>query len=190
MQVKLEFYYIREVDDVLGKKFYWNTSCEWSTKYVTLCLNAINIKLIRYQFWCTRCAFRLIKSRQWYSGRKSWKSQKCENYKRAKKTKYCAMKLSQIRQKIELCMREIILRFEMNFKKKLLFSWQNYLYSYFKQVPKYLATGLKRPSGTNSPPAEASTQGLKYKTNTIPILMHQMRISTNQVSVMSFVCKV
>jgi hypothetical protein len=53
------------------------------------------------------------------------------------------------------------------------------LYSYFKQVLKYLATGLKRPSGTNSPPAEASTQGLKYKTNTIPILMHQMRISTN-----------
>jgi hypothetical protein len=52
----------------------------------------------------------------------------------------------------------------------------------FKEVPKYLATGLKRPSGTNSPPAEASTQGLKCKTNTIPILMHQMRISTNQVS--------
>jgi hypothetical protein len=37
---------------------------------------------------------------------------------------------------------------------------------------------LKRPSGTYSPPAEASTQGLKCKTNTIPILMHQMRIST------------
>jgi hypothetical protein len=37
----------------------------------------------------------------------------------------------------------------------------------FKQVPKYLATGLTRPSGTNSPPAEASTQGLKCKTNTI-----------------------
>jgi hypothetical protein len=47
---------------------------------------------------------------------------------------------------------------------------------------KYLATGLKRPSGTNSPPAESSTQGLKCKTNTIPILMHQMHISTNQVS--------
>jgi hypothetical protein len=35
----------------------------------------------------------------------------------------------------------------------------------FKQVPKYLATGLKRPSGTYSPPAEASTQGFKCKTN-------------------------
>ena len=51
-----------------------------------------------------------------------------------------------------------------------------------KQIPKYLPTGLKRPSGTNSPPAEASTQGLKCKVNTIPILMHQMRISTNEVS--------
>jgi hypothetical protein len=35
-----------------------------------------NVKLIRYQFWCTRCAFRLIKSLQWCSGRKSWKSPK------------------------------------------------------------------------------------------------------------------
>jgi hypothetical protein len=26
------------------------------------------------------------------------------------------------------------------------------------QVPRYFATGLKRPSGTNSPPVEASTQ--------------------------------
>jgi hypothetical protein len=48
----------------------------------------------------------------------------------------------------------------------------------FKQVPKYLATGLQRPSRTYSPPAEASTQGLKCKTNTIKILMHQMHIST------------
>jgi hypothetical protein len=38
----------------------------------------------------------------------------------------------------------------------------------FKQVPKYSVTGLQRPSGTCSPPAEASTQGLKCKTNTIP----------------------
>jgi hypothetical protein len=53
----------------------------------------------------------------------------------------------------------------------------------FKQIPKYFATGLKRPSRTNSPPAaEASTQELKCKTNIIPILMHQMHISTDQVS--------
>jgi hypothetical protein len=29
-----------------------------------------DLGLIRYQFWCTRCAFRLIKYLQWYSGRK------------------------------------------------------------------------------------------------------------------------
>jgi hypothetical protein len=35
-----------------------------------------NVKLIRYQFWCTSCAFRLLKSLQWYSGRKKkWKSE-------------------------------------------------------------------------------------------------------------------
>jgi hypothetical protein len=43
----------------------------------------INVKLIRYQFWCIRCAFRVIKSLQWYSGRKSWKSENnCEHCKR------------------------------------------------------------------------------------------------------------
>jgi hypothetical protein len=34
------------------------------------------VKLICYQFWCTKYAFRLIKSLQWCSGRKSWKSEK------------------------------------------------------------------------------------------------------------------
>jgi hypothetical protein len=29
----------------------------------------------------------------------------------------------------------------------------------FKQIPKYLATGLRQPQGTNSPAAKASTQG-------------------------------
>jgi hypothetical protein len=32
-----------------------------------------------------------------------------------------------------------------------------------KQVPKYLATGLNRPSGTYSLPVEASIHGLKCK---------------------------
>jgi hypothetical protein len=35
-----------------------------------------NVKLIRYQFWCTRYAFRLIKSLQWCLGWKRWKSEK------------------------------------------------------------------------------------------------------------------
>jgi hypothetical protein len=43
----------------------------------------------------------------------SW-GKNCEKYKRAEKNKYYAMKLNQIRRRIELCMREIILRFEMN----------------------------------------------------------------------------
>jgi hypothetical protein len=47
---------------------------------------SFNVKLIRYQFWCTRCVFRLLKSPQWYSGRKSWKTKNnCENCKRAEK---------------------------------------------------------------------------------------------------------
>ena len=92
------------------------------------------------------------------------------------------MKLNQIRQRVELCMREIILRFEMIFFKFYFFLDSIIHIRIFKQVPKYLATGLKRPSGTNSPQAMASTQKLKCKTNTLPILMHQMRISTNQVS--------
>jgi hypothetical protein len=34
------------------------------------CYKEWNVKQIRYQFWCTRCAFRLLKSHQWYLGRK------------------------------------------------------------------------------------------------------------------------
>jgi hypothetical protein len=33
-------------------------------------------KTNRYKFWCTRCAFRLIRSLPWCSIRKSWKSEK------------------------------------------------------------------------------------------------------------------
>jgi hypothetical protein len=50
------------------------------------------------------------------------------------------------------------------------------------QIPKYLATGLYRPSVTYRLPAEAWTQGLKCKTNTLTVLKHQMRISITQVS--------
>jgi hypothetical protein len=42
------------------------------------------------------------------------RKQYCENCIRADKTKHYAMKLSQIHRMIELCLREIILRFEMN----------------------------------------------------------------------------
>ena len=43
-------------------------------------------KTVRYRFWCTRCAFRLMKSRQWYLDRKSWKSGK-KNVKSVKSGK-------------------------------------------------------------------------------------------------------
>jgi hypothetical protein len=75
---------------------------------------ATNVKLIRYQFWRTRCAFRLIKSLQWYSGLKSWKSENnWENCKRAEKTQILCHEMNQICRRIELCIREIILPFEM-----------------------------------------------------------------------------
>jgi hypothetical protein len=67
---------------------------------------------------------------------------KCENWKsRRMKTKESAMKLSQIRRRIELCMREIILRFEMNLKIYFFLDSSIHI-RISKQVPKYLATGL------------------------------------------------
>jgi hypothetical protein len=44
-----------------------------------------NVKLIRYQFWCTRCAFRLLKSLLWYSCQKRKSENNCENCIRAEK---------------------------------------------------------------------------------------------------------
>jgi hypothetical protein len=56
--------------------------CKWHRRFS----DRKNVKLIQYQFWCTRCAFRLLKSLQWYSGRKSWKSEK-KNVKTVSKPK-------------------------------------------------------------------------------------------------------
>jgi hypothetical protein len=84
----------------------------------------MNVKLIRYQLWYTRCAFRLLKSHSDAQVEKVGNpKKKCKNWKsRRIKTKQSAMKLNQIRRRIELCLREIILRFEMNLQN-LLFSW-------------------------------------------------------------------
>jgi hypothetical protein len=100
----------------------------------------MNVKLIRYQFCCTRCAFWLLKSLQWCLGRKSSKSgKKCENWKSCRmKTKQSAMNLSQIRQRIELCLRNLILRFEISLQN-LLFSWRFNSYSYFKASAEVLS---------------------------------------------------
>jgi hypothetical protein len=40
-----------------------------------------DVKLVRYQFWCTRCAFWLHKSLQWYSGRKKLEIRKKKLWK-------------------------------------------------------------------------------------------------------------
>jgi hypothetical protein len=55
------------------------------------------------------------------------------------------MKLNQIRLRIEICMREIILRLEMNFQNFNFFFTVLFILVFLKHVPKYLATGLKRP---------------------------------------------
>jgi hypothetical protein len=62
--------------------------------------------------------------------------QKCENWKNHRmKNNKSAMKLSQIRRRIEICLREIIVRFEMNLQN-LLFTGQLNSYLYFKASTK------------------------------------------------------
>jgi hypothetical protein len=85
------------------------------------------------------------------------------------------MNIEAMRRRLEICTREIILHFI--FIYFFLVSFIHIRIS--KQALKYLAIGLERPSDICSLPAEASTQGLKCKSNAIPILIHQMRISTN-----------
>jgi hypothetical protein len=95
--------------------------------------------LCMYMYPCS--VFRLIKSLQWCLGRKSWKfrRKKIENWtSRRMKTKQCAMKLSQVHRRIELCLREIILPFEMNLQN-LIFSWQFNSHSYLKASTEVLS---------------------------------------------------
>jgi hypothetical protein len=52
---------------------------DWMPRFAIKFYNKqVYVKLIRYQFWCTRCTFRLLKSLQWYSGLKSWTSKNKE----------------------------------------------------------------------------------------------------------------
>jgi hypothetical protein len=60
---------------------------------------------------------------------------------RRMKTKQSVMKLSQIGRRIELCLKEIVLRFGMNLQN-LLFLDSSIHICILKQVPKYLANGL------------------------------------------------
>jgi hypothetical protein len=63
-----------------------------------------------------------------------------------KPNKCCVMKLSQICRRIELCMREIILPFEMNLQN-LLFSGQNYSYSYSQAITEVLSYWAEETPG-------------------------------------------
>ena len=65
---------------------------------------------------------------------------KCENCKEPKKS-YSAMKLSQIRRRKELCMREISFVSRWIYEIYLLLDSFIHIRIY-KQIPKYLATGL------------------------------------------------
>jgi hypothetical protein len=90
----------------------------------------VYVKLIRYQFWCTRCAFRLLKSLQWYSGRKSWKSEKknCENCVRAEKTKYCNMYMYSLYRNVWLVCKasqNIVLYIELSAGTSMKQVWNN-----------------------------------------------------------------
>ena len=60
---------------------------------------------------------------------------------KSRKKSYCAMKLSQIRRRKELCMREI--SFVSRWIYEISFLFDNFIHiRIFKQIPKYLATGL------------------------------------------------
>jgi hypothetical protein len=75
------------------------------------------------------------------------KKKKCENCIRAEKTKYCAMKLSQIRRRIEPCMREIILRFEMNLYKFTFFLIDLFIFVFLSKYRSTYLLGCRNPQG-------------------------------------------
>ena len=67
--------------------------------------------------------------------------EKCKEPKKKQNKSYCAMKLSQIRRRKELCMREI--SFVSKWIYEIYFLLDSFIHiRIFKQIPKYLATGL------------------------------------------------
>jgi hypothetical protein len=98
----------RAADLVLWKP---DTYCTDFSRWLVL----YSAKLLRYQHWCTKWAFWLIRiSSVVFKPKKLEIWKQLWNLQKNHPTKYYAMKLSQIRQRIELWMRETILRFEMN----------------------------------------------------------------------------
>jgi hypothetical protein len=66
---------------------------------------------------------------------------KCEHYERPNNNQTEFHEIEPKRRKLDLCMRDIILRFEMNLWNLLYSSHFNSI-RILKQVPKYVATGL------------------------------------------------
>jgi hypothetical protein len=96
--------------------------------------NVTEWKLIRYQFWCTRCTSRLLKSLQWCSGWKSWKSEKNVKTERAVGWKPNRVPWNWAKSVEERAMPEGDNPSFWNDRSIHIRIW--------KQVPKYLATGL------------------------------------------------
>jgi hypothetical protein len=78
------------------------------------------------------------------------------------------MKLSQIRRRIELCMKEIIFRPEMNLQN-LLFAWRNYSYSYSQASTEVLSYRAEEILGNQQSTSKGLHPGAKmqnwYDTN-------------------------
>jgi hypothetical protein len=71
----------------------------------------LDVKFIRYQFWCTRCIFRQFMPLQWCPGRKKKGNPKCYDCKNTTKFLQIAVKWSQIYRRIELCMMKLTFHF-------------------------------------------------------------------------------
>jgi hypothetical protein len=97
-----------------------------------------------------------------------------------KRTK-SATKLSQTHWRIELCKTAIIPRFEMNVYKVIVF-WQYDSYSYFKTSTEVISYWAIENLGDSKSTSRGFHPRVQMSNNTIPILMHQIRISTDDVS--------
>jgi hypothetical protein len=71
------------------------------------------------------------------------------------------MIVNQIRRRIELCMREIILRFEINFKNLTFFLDSIIQIRIFKQVPKYFSNWAEETLGDLQSTSSCLDPGVK-----------------------------
>jgi hypothetical protein len=120
--------YIKMKPYFLKKEKKNNSTIKWCKT------NMLTILMHQMRFSTTQFSSVMLSS-------KKLEIRKCENWEsRRMKTKQSAMKLSQIRRRIytELCLREIILRFDVNLQNLLLY-WQFNSYSYSKASTEVLS---------------------------------------------------